>query len=78
MVEKQFAAPLVARTRDAVILLGVSRSMLFILEKQDPDFPKRFQLGKKASGFLMEELRAWVARRAAAGEKGEKKEGSQK
>lgn len=64
--------PLVYRAGHAAELLGVSRTTLWRLRKEDPTFPPAVRLGVGSVGFRGDDLRVWlrgreeVARRDAA------------
>lgn len=45
-------------------LTGISRSRRFELEKQGK-FPRRVKLGAAASGYVLQEIEAWIAAKIA-------------
>lgn len=53
------AEPMLVRTNQAPAFVGVPRSTFFVIAKRD-DFPRQVVLGPRATGYLRDELRAWV------------------
>jgi len=56
----------IARPAEAAKIVGCARSTLYEWEKL-PDFPTRLRLGRRASGWRVSELNAWLATRPVAG-----------
>lgn len=52
------------RPIDAANWLGVSRSKIHDLEKNDPTFPKKVILGPRCVGWRMEDLKNWINKKA--------------
>lgn len=64
-VQKTPYAKLVIRRRELAALLGISRSTTYLREKPsspyfDPLFPKSIQIGKRAVGFLISDVMAYI------------------
>ena len=56
---------LIVRRRELAALLGISRSTTYLREKPsspyfDPLFPKSIQIGKRAVGFLVSDIMAYI------------------
>lgn len=45
--------------------LGVAQNTVKKLEREDPTFPKRYQLTPRRAGFRLSDLDQWLERRAA-------------
>ncbi len=65
VVQKPPYAKLVVRRRELAALLGISRSTTYLREKPsspyfDPLFPKSIQIGKRAVGFLISDVMAYI------------------
>lgn len=56
----------VLRPKEQAALIGLSRATLHRLEKNDPSFPKKIQLGIQAVGRLESDLLAWLESRREA------------
>ena len=56
--------PMLLRPSAVARRLGVSRSTLWRLSRNDPDFPKSIGLTRGAVAWRVSELDAWVDRRA--------------
>ncbi len=50
----------VLRPNEQAAMLGVSRCTIHRLEKADPTFPKKIQIGVQAVGRMESELVAWI------------------
>lgn len=48
------------RTREFEQLSGYERTTLWRKERQDPNFPKRYKIGKRATAYKMSEIQAWL------------------
>lgn len=59
--------PLVYRAGHAAELLGVSRTTLWRLRKEDATFPPAVRIGAGSVGFRGDELRAWLRSREEVG-----------
>jgi predicted DNA-binding transcriptional regulator AlpA len=59
-------APLVVPLADGFTMCGFGRSTGYKMVENDPDFPKPIECSAGRKGFIVSELQAWVARRAAA------------
>jgi len=46
--------------------LGIGRSKVYELVRDDPTFPRPLEITPGRRGFLLDVLREWLARRAAA------------
>lgn len=46
-------------------MLNTSRQTVWRLEKHDPTFPRRIQIGQRAYGFRRSEVEAWLSSRQA-------------
>lgn len=55
----------IQRPRDVMKALGVGKHGLFLLVKNQ-GFPKPIKLGNRSSGYIKEEIDAWVMARADA------------
>ncbi|NJD37373.1 MAG: AlpA family phage regulatory protein [Geobacter sp.] len=53
----------VLRPKEQAALIGLSRATLHRLEKSDPTFPKKIQLGMQAVGRMESDLLAWLESR---------------
>jgi prophage regulatory protein len=53
---------LIVRPADIEQVIGLSRPMVFRLERTG-DFPRRRRLGARASGWLLDDLRDWLQSR---------------
>lgn len=53
------------RPADAARRLGISRSTLWRLKRDDPDFPTVIRLAPRTIVWRVSDLDAWVDRRAA-------------
>jgi len=51
------------RPDSASELIGVSRSTLYRLEKEDPTFPTKIRLSARCVGYRESALKAWLAAR---------------
>ncbi len=56
--------PIFLRLGDVQHVLGVKRTTVYRLVKEDPDFPQPVKLGERAVGFLRSEIEAWAQKRA--------------
>jgi predicted DNA-binding transcriptional regulator AlpA len=50
---------LLVRSHQAPAFIGVPRSTFYVLAKRE-DFPRKIVLGTQTTGYLRDELRAWV------------------
>jgi predicted DNA-binding transcriptional regulator AlpA len=50
----------VLRPKEQAVFVGLSRATLHRLEKSDPTFPKKIQLGVQAVGRLESDLLFWL------------------
>ena len=57
--------PALLRPVDAARYLGISRTTLWRLVRDDPDFPRPIRLRRRATAFRRTDLDEWVDRRAA-------------
>lgn len=57
--------PLIIRKSELLSMLGVSDPSIYRWER-DGKFPKRIQLGGHSVGWLLSEVEAWLAAKAAA------------
>lgn len=65
IVQKLAYPKLVIRRRELAALLGISRSTTYLREKPsspyfDPLFPQSIKIGKRAIGFLIADVMAYV------------------
>ncbi len=56
--------PIFLRLNDVQRVLGVKRTTVYRLVKNDPHFPKPVRLSPRVSGFLRTEVEAWAQKRA--------------
>lgn len=54
---------LIVRTSDAPAFVGLPASTFYDLARQ-PGFPTKLRLGPRTTGYLRDELEAWVRRHA--------------
>jgi prophage regulatory protein len=47
--------------------VGLGRSSVYLLIKNDPDFPRPFKLGARAVGFSAQEIEHWITQRPRSG-----------
>lgn len=57
--------PALLRPSAAARRLGISKSTLWRLVRNDPDFPRPIRLGPRTTALRLSDLDAWVDRRAA-------------
>lgn len=55
----------IIRSTKAHAVIGLGQTQFKALRRTDPTFPKPIPLGARARGFLLEEIDAWLAARAA-------------
>jgi len=53
----------IIRPKEAADLLGIAISTLYRWSEQ-PDFPKRIKIGKRASGWRRSDLEEWLDQKA--------------
>lgn len=56
----------VLRIKDVIERTGLSRSTLYALMKNDPEFPKKVSLSVRTTGVIEYQLDAWIALRAGS------------
>jgi prophage regulatory protein len=61
-VVRRGIAPLVVRPTEIAYVLGVSRPTAYRLEREG-SFPRRRQLGPRATGWLLSDLENWLQSR---------------
>jgi prophage regulatory protein len=61
-VVRRGIAPLVVRPTEIAYVLGVSRPTAYRLEREG-SFPRRRQLGPRATGWLLSDLENWLRSR---------------
>ena len=65
MHERQLPSPLVHRKKGVVALTNLSATTLWRMTRRG-EFPQPVRLSSGAVGWLDSEIRAWLAKRAAA------------
>lgn len=55
----QRAEPLLIRTTQAPAFVGLPPSTFYSIAKR-PDFPRKVVLGERSTGYLRDELVAWI------------------
>lgn len=51
------------RPKNAAAMLGVSKKQLYIIARQE-DFPEKIQIGSRAVGWRLSDLKAWIDSRS--------------
>jgi predicted DNA-binding transcriptional regulator AlpA len=67
MQQKQPLEPIIVSVPTAAELCSTSRQNLYLLEKNDPTFPKIIKLGRRKSGILYKDLCHWAEEKARGG-----------
>jgi predicted DNA-binding transcriptional regulator AlpA len=69
MQQKQPLEPLIVSVPTAAELCSTSRQNVYLLQKQDPTFPRIIKLGRRKSGIFYPDLLAWAEAKARGVEK---------
>lgn len=57
----------IIRLPEVIKAIGLSRSSVYLLIKNDPTFPQPFKLGLRAMGFSADEIDYWLTQRPRSG-----------
>lgn len=57
----------IIRPKSAAAYIGMAVSSIYRIEKQDPTFPRRIKLSKRASGWRKSDLDQWLEQKAKEG-----------
>jgi predicted DNA-binding transcriptional regulator AlpA len=69
MQQKQTLVPLYVSIPTAAELCATSRQNIYLIQKQDPTFPRIIKLGRRKSGILYKDLCHWAEEKARGGAK---------
>jgi len=66
--ERKTTEPVFLRPADVASLLNVGRTKIFLLERDDPTFPKKIRFSARCVGWRRVDLERWLQEKAKQSE----------